>query len=241
MDRSTIYARTLRILDTNSNAYQQTDFNNDLNEALALRIMQILRLKGYKHITQTHAYTDLMSSVGLSEGDNGYNGEYSLPTDLLDITRIEVSFDGANWHVISKEKGNLYDLSQNLNSEQDATDINSRFTTSNPMATILRGSIFVRPLNTGSTVSNGMRIFYGPRQTDMDENTDTPPFETNLHQALIYDCAEMEMMAHPSKYDSTRESRIRKKKKEVDKEFMSFYRRRFKPVENLKVTQESFK
>jgi hypothetical protein len=241
MIRSSIYSRTLRVLGTNSTAYLAADFNNDLNEALALRTMEILRLKGYKYISQTHAYTNFVSITGLSEGDNGFNGEYALPTDLLDIERIEITFDGTNWYVISKENGNLYDISESGISEQDKTTIQNNYSKSNPQATILRGSMFIRPLNDGSTVSNGLRIFYSPRQTELDEDSDSPDFESNLHQALIYDCAEIEMLSHPASYDTLKEGRVLRKKVQVDKEFSIFYRTRIKSGEQVNAVKESFK
>ena len=239
--RATLYSRTLRILDSNSTAYPQTDFNSDLTESVALRTMEILRVKGYKHITQTHAYTDFVSITGLSEGDNGYNGEYSFPTDLLDIERIEITFDGTNWYIISKENGNLYDISESLVSEQDEDTIQNSYSESNPVAFIMRGSLFIRPLNDGTTQTSGLRLFYSPRQATIDEDTDSPEFESNLHQALIYDCAEMEMLSHPDSYSQLKERRILKKKAQVDNEFKQFYRTRIKAGEQIRGLNEEFK
>jgi hypothetical protein len=236
--RAQLFTRALRILDTNSTSYPQTDFNSDLNESLSLRTMEILRLKGYKQVTQTHSYTDLVSSDGLVAGDNGFNGEYSLPTDLLDIDRVEVTFDGTTWCVI--DKNGLYDISQNPTSEQNATSINNNFSKSDPKITIIRGSMFIRPL-TDTTVSNGIHVFYSPRQSEMDEDTDVPDFEGNLHQCLIYDCAEMEMLSHPDSYGTLKERRIAKKKFQLDNEFKQFYRTRLKGGEDISVKKESFK
>lgn len=232
--RAELYSRVLRILDTNSTSYPQTDFNSDLVESVALRTQQILRLQGYKHITQTHSYTDFISKTGLVAGNNGFNGEYALPTDLLDIERIEVKYDGSDdWYVISKEKGNLYDISQSTISEQDEDIIQDNYNESDPQATIVRGSMFIRPLNEDATVSNGIHIYYSPRQATIDEDTDIPEFESNFHQCLLYDCAEIEMIAHPNSYDQLKERRIAKKKSEVDKEFKNFYRTRIKSGETI--------
>lgn len=239
--RAELYTRVLRILDTNSTAYAQTNFNSDLTEAIALRTQEILRLNGYKHITQTHAYTDFISKTGLVVGDNGYNGEYAVPTDLLDIERIEVKYDGSDdWYVISKEKGNLYDISQSTISEQDEDTIQDNYSETNPQATIVRGSMFIRPLNEDATISNGIHIYYSPRQATIDEDTDIPEFESNFHQCLLYDCAEIEMMSHPKSYDSLKERRIKNKKSEVDKEFKSFYRKRIKSGESVIVKQLNY-
>lgn len=240
MTRAQLYARVLRVLDTNSTAYAQTDFNNDLVEAVALRTQQILRLKGYKHITQTHAYTDLISKTGLVAGDNGFNGEYALPTDLLDIERIEITYDGTNWEVISRENGNLYDFSQNGTSEQNEASIQGNFNEGKPYATIVRGSVFIRPLNDDATVSNGVHIYYSPRQTEIDDDADIPEFESNFHQVLIYDCAEMQMISQPNSYSDVKEARILRKKNKVDKEFSIFYRTRLKSGEVVRCVNESF-
>jgi len=240
MIRSAIYSRVLRVLDTNSTAYTSANFNNDLNEAIAIRAMQILRFNGYKHISNTQAYTEFVSITGLSEGDSGFNGEYSFPSDLLDIERIEVTFNGTDWYVLSKENGKLYDISQSGTSEQNQTDIQNNYDTSDPYALIRNNSIFIRPLNTGSTQTSGLWIFYSARQTDLSSDSESPFFEANLHQALIYDCAELEMMSHPDKYDGTRERRILRKKGEIDKEFNNFYRRRLKVLDRIQSVHESF-
>lgn len=240
MIRSELASRVLRILDTNATAYTATDFNDDFNEAIAIRMMQILRFNGFKNISQDQAYTDFVSITGLVEGQSGFNGEFSIPSDLLDIERIEITYDGTNWFIISKENGNLYDVSENRGSEQDQAEIQSKHNTSNPCAMILGGSFFIRPLNNGVTRVNGLKVFYSPRQVDISSDI-APSFEANLHQALIYDCAELEMMSHPEKYSQLKESRIARKKIQVDKEFVSFYRRRFKPNESIKTPNESFK
>lgn len=240
MIRSSIYSRTVRALGTNTTAYAQSDFNSDLNEALAIRTQQILRFGGYSDISQTHSTTDFVSITGLTEGQNGYNGEFALPTDLLDIERIEVTFDGASWHVISKENNNLYEMGQNPESEQDADSIKSQFSKGNPYAQISRGSVFIRPLNDGSTVTKGIHIYYQPRQADLATDSDAPEFEANLHQALIYDCAELEMIANPEKYDQLRERRILKKKEEVDAEFRAFYKKRLKISQQINTPVENF-
>ena len=232
MNRATLFTRTLRLLATNSSAYEQTDFNSDLQEASEMRAMQILRLRGYKGVTLNQSFTDLISVEGLVEGDAGYNGEYAFPQDLLDIERIEVSFDGTNWETITKGN-NLYGLNENLESEFDKAEIQGTFSTASPHATIHGSAIFIRPLPT-TTISNGLHIYYQPRQQVIDEDTDSPFFEANLHQILAYDCAEMEMIAHPEKYDATKYARLQAKKANLEKEFASFYQSRLKPFQRLR-------
>lgn len=240
MTRTQLYNRTLRILGTNSSSYKQTNFNDDLIESIQLRTMQILRLGGYKHITHRQSYTPFLAVTGLVEGNNGYNGEYRLPTDLLDIERIELTYDGENWHTLTKENGGIYDTRENYASEQNSNSIQDNFSKESPKATIIGGSIFIRPLNEDTTQADGLHIFYSQRQIEIDENSDIPEFEYNLHQLLMYDCALLEMQSKPETYDQLVERRIRQTREELDKEFSSFYRERIRTTERLTILTNNY-
>lgn len=233
------YNRTLRVLNTNSTSYTQATFENDFNDSLALRVLDILRVRGYKNIQSKYAKADFVSTTGLSEGDDGYNGEYSFPTDLLDLYRIEVTFDGTDWHVLSSDNGRIYDVMESDVSEHDAQSIADNFNENDPHVVISRGGYKIRPLNTGDTQTNGIILHYAPRQATLTEDGDTPDFEANLHQILVYDCAEIESNAYPEKY-SSRLPGILRKKQEVEEKFLNFYKTRLRPKAEIRVVKESF-
>lgn len=240
MNVTTLHSRTLRILNTNSDNYSTETFLSDLNEAIALRTLDILRLRGYKEVTANYACTTIVNAIGLSEGDNGYNGEYAIPEDTLDLIRIEISKSAYgetsdDYFVINE--GELYSLKEKHASEVAVLD--KDFSTSKPVARITRGAISIRPLPK-STVLKGLWFFYKPRQLELTEDTDYPAFEENLHQILLYDCAEMEMLSHPENFSQTKMSLISKKRNEVEDSFKDFYRERLRQDEGIKITQENF-
>jgi hypothetical protein len=238
MNLLTTYNRTLRILNTNEDSYPKATFIEDLNEQLGIRTLDILRLKGYKEINSGYAKTTIYAVSGLSESDTGYNGEYQAPTDTLDIIRIEVDKrafgeSASGFHVINK--GDFYTLSGSEYSEE--ADIESNF--KSPAIRIGRKSIFVRPLPT-VTVSGGLWIYYQPRQVSLSSDSDTPEFESNLHQILMYDCALLEILSHPENYSDVKRSMITAKVRSLEEDFEDFYRDRLRPDEGIKVIREKF-
>lgn len=239
MNRGDTYDRVLKTLNTNSTAYLEADFQDDYSEALSLRTLEILRLRGYKEVSATHAYRDFPLMTSLTEGTTGYNGEFMFPSDLLELYRIEVCYNGTDVYPITKENGRLYDIVVNDGSEHNAASIAATFSETNPMATILRGGYSVRPLNTTGTVTNGLHLYYAPRETAVDDDSESPAFEANLHQILIYDVAEMETIAHPEKYANQIPGIVRKRG-EVEKAFQNYYRLRLRPSESIQVTRENF-
>lgn len=224
MTTATLYTLARDILNTNSTVLPDSKLLEWLNIAYGHRILDVLRYQVDRNASIEMAKTNLVSTTGLTEGQNGYDGEYAFPSDLLRPTRMEVSFDGTNW-----EKCTIYDVNENDESEVSPTS----FTTASPFVRFERDSYFIRPLHTGSTVTNGIRIWYEKRQVALTAG-DTPIFESNLHDVLAFDLAEMELMRHAEKYTDVVAARIRKSKDAVENRFKSFYNDRMK--RNFKLT-----
>jgi hypothetical protein len=222
MNTASIYSLARDILNTNSTVLPDAKLLEWLNIALGHRILDILRYQIDRNASMTMAKTDFVSTTGLSEGDNGYNGEYSFPSDLLRPIRAEVSYNGTEW-----KRCKIYDLNENEDSEADKEQLDSTFSASEPVVNFERYSYFVRPLNTGDTVANGIRVWYEKRQTALTAG-DTPEFEQNLHDLLAFDIAEMETIRHAEKYPSEVVGRIRNEKAKREDRFIWFYNNQMK-------------
>jgi hypothetical protein len=111
--------------NTNSATFldaNETNIYEHLNTLYGHRILDILRVRVDKNASIQNSTTDFVSSTGLVKGDNGYNGEYTFPDDLLRPVRVEVSYDGVNW-----VKCQVYDNAMNQKSEYNETQINETF------------------------------------------------------------------------------------------------------------------
>ena len=236
MNVESIQNKAYRLTNTNSSTFldgNSTNILEELNIQYGHRILDILRTRVDINASITQAKTDLISVTGLSEGDIGYEGEYPFPNDLLRPTRLEIKFDGTNW-----KKADIYDLNDNTKSEIQQSVVNGNFSTSNPFVRFERDSYFIRPMPTTS-VTNGIRVWYEQRQTDL--TTDSPTFEQNLHDILAYDLAEQEMIMHAEKYPSNVVAMFYRKKQEVEDRFFAFYKDRFKRNKTIKPKFENYK
>ena len=158
MTRSEIYIDFLDVLNIN-NRSADTDlierFNKNLSRSMSRRMTDVMTLQGYKDINQTSAITDLLSITSLTEGLNGYQGEYTFPTNMLSLIHIEVSYDGITWVKAEPYSINDKDRSDHSNIPEG--------TSSNPRFRVGNGSFHLRPMPT-ETVSGGIRVVFQSRQ-----------------------------------------------------------------------------
>lgn len=160
-----------------SDSYLTTGINLDHGEL----IQDVLDARGDINFNVNEAYTDLISTSGLSAGSTGYNGEYTWPTDLIKPQRIEVSFDGTYYY-----PAKVYDINDPLSqSEFNSTQIQTSFYQNNPYVRFERNSYFIRPLKTTTgNVTNGIHIWYEQRQSSLT-SSDTPTIEPNFHRLYV--------------------------------------------------------
>lgn len=234
MNVESIQSLARDLTNTDSTSLTDAKLLTWLNISYGHRILDILKLSVDKNATINEAKTDLISTVGLSEGDNGYNGEYAFPSDLLRPVRVEISYDGTTSYPCE-----IYDVAQNLDSEYKQTDINNSFSQDKPFVRFDRNSYFIRPLKaTSGNITNGIHIWYEKRQADL--TTGSPTFESSLHDILAYDIAEMEYLRHSDNYTNSQYTRFRIKHADVQRKFEEFYKNRFKRTFNLNSRGESY-
>ena len=223
MNVASILSKAYRLTNKSASTFldgNSTNILEALNTRYGHRILDILRVRVDKNASIEMAKTDLISTVWLSEGDNGYNGEYAFPTDLLKPVRMEISYDGETFVPCE-----IYDINENYLSE--TADINNGFSKSRPFVRFERDSYFIRPVKeTTGNITGGIRIWYEKRQTAL--TTDSPIFEPNLHDILAYDLAEEEMIMHADKYTDTQYVRFQRDKQAVEDKFNNFFKNRFK-------------
>jgi len=208
-----------------------------LNTLYGLRVLDIIKLAVDKNATMQKATTDLISTVGLSSGNNGYNGEYAFPSNLLRPVRLEVSFDGITW-----KKARVYDQAENVLTEYKDEDIDDIFSTENPRVDFFRNSFRIRPVkNTSGNITNGIYIEYEKRQADFTADTAPSEIEENLQGILAYDLAELEYIMHADKHQKVQYERFLVGKGGMQNKFDDFYKNQFKGNKRVTVSYPSYK
>lgn len=197
-----------------------TTFYKRLNTLYGQRVLDILRVRVDSNATINEATTDLISTVGLVAGDNGFNGEYAFPANLLKPVRFEVSYDGITW-----KKCTIYDNTLNQGSEYNDSQLASDYSEKAPRVDFTRNSYKIRPPKTSvGNITKGIYIEYEQRQADFTSSTTPTQIEQNLHDILAYDLAELEIIMHADKYSSNKITVFNNKKKEVESRFLEFYK-----------------
>lgn len=186
------------ITKTDSSQITDEDFVKGLNIDRAEVIMDILQARGDYNFQEKHCTIDLKSTLELSEGDNGYNGEYAFPANMIRPIRIEVSYDG-----ISYSEASFYDINSNHGSE--VSGVNQGFSTSSPFVRFDRDSLYIRPLkDTAGDVPKGIHIWYEFRQTDFTSSDmdKIPEGEPNFHREYVLRGAIRWGLRNPDKMQS---------------------------------------
>lgn len=211
------------LTNTNSSTFLDGNSTNlyvHLNTLYGHRVLDILRVRVDRNATINEATTTLKSTVGLVEGDNGFNGEYAFPSDLLKPVRFEVSYDGETWL-----KARIYDNALNLGSEYNDTQLKEDFSEDEPCVDFTRNSFKLRPpKTTAGDITKGIYIEYEQRQSDFTSSTAPTQIESNLQDILAYDLAELEFIMHPDEHTPTQYTMFKQKKKEVEDRFLEFYK-----------------
>jgi len=233
--------RNLAQILTNTNATTfltgvEADIWEQLNVVYGHRILDILRVRVDKNASIQNATTDLVSTVGLVEGDSGFNGEYSFPADLLKPSRFEVSYDGVTW-----KKCTIYDNALNNQSEYNDTQLTDKYSQSDPMVDFSRNSYKIRPPKTDAgNITKGIYIEYEKRQADFTSTTAPTEIESNLQDILAYDLAELEFIQHPESHSNNQIQLFNKKKEEVEKRFLAFYKIRLQSIKKITVNYPNY-
>ena len=230
------------ITKTDTSSFSDADILTGLNLHQGEIVQDILRVQTERNSQGNEVRYNLISTNGLTEGNLGYNGEYPFPADLLRPIRVEVSFDGKTWRPCS-----VYDISENHRSEYDQVDINNTFlqndglvfeaSTITPQLRFLRDSFFIRPLNTGATVTNGIIVWYEQRQANMAVDADLPVLEANYHEILVLKGAIRYASRYPEKYNPLWQTKL----DELMRSMKEYYKNRFKRNKRLTPSAELFR
>lgn len=238
MNTASILSKAYRICNCNATTFLDGNSINvlaDLNMEYGHRTLRILKVRQDLNAQMVDSYTDLISTIGLVDGDSGYNGEYAFQDDNLRPVRAEISYDGVTWNTAE-----IYDLNDNKSSEFNEEQIKSQFSENHPYIRFEGDVYYIRPLKTtAGNITGGIHIWYEERQTAL--TTGDPFFEENLHDVLAYDLAELELLMHPNKYTSEWRNDFRIKKAELNSLFDDFVKNRFKRNFKLNVANSNFK
>lgn len=109
--------------------------------------------------------------------------EYTFPTDILKVKRVEVSYDGTKWEVVSR-----FDVNER-GEATDSTSVRNDFNVNEPYADLHDNSLFLYPVPTAN-VSGGLKIFYEKLPTLLSSATDEPSFARPFHKGLAYGAAK---------------------------------------------------
>jgi len=144
-------------------------------------------------------YHDLVREILTSMGEWDFGGEiataslvadqreYTWPTDILKIKRVEVTYDGTNWY-----KAGPIDTKEDDETLSLDADVNNRYQTNDPKYDAFDQSFFLFPVPTVNS-SNGIKIWYIKDVTDLSADADEPviaePFQHLIAVGAAYDFA----------------------------------------------------
>ena len=219
MDLSEIRTQTRFYTKTTTSTFSDTDLDREANNAYDFLVMELLKVQGYTNINGTEVDTDFVTTSGLSAGDNGYNGEYAFPTDLLKPKRFEVKYSSTG----TPRRCSIYDMSENSMSEYDEDEIQAQFSESSPYVMFFRNAYRIRPVNDGDDdITDGIHIWYEKRQDELSNDSDEPIFEANFHNLIPLKVAMAYGMRHSDKYNPVWKTEY----KDLFNNFQAFYRTR---------------
>lgn len=129
---------------------------------------------------------DFLLKAGTSQNIVASTTDYTLATDVLQLKRLELSFDGTNFYVATRK-----DLLEDTNLNSTATESTASpkwiaITQSGATSFVIR----IQPTPTLS-VTNGLRYWYIARPAAMTTGTDVPVTPPELHPALVQDLVRL--------------------------------------------------
>lgn len=211
---------------TNSTNYPDVTLDADINRVYGEIWMKILEAEGYKNTGGDFKVIDLENSTGLVAQELGYLGEYPFPSVAVNIEEAYIDYgDGA----VKAEIINKSEISSSMFEDEDLPE----FSEGAPKIFVLRDSIFIRPINFGAKVTNGIKLLIRRRQKTIVETlsstpsvaanqTLTPEFEEDFHVLIPLSVTQDYYLEWPEKYNP----RIDKKAAETEDSLKAFYESR---------------
>jgi hypothetical protein len=217
---------------TNTTNYPDSELDADLNIANGEIHMMIMESEGYKNTGGDFKVNDFICTTGLTEQEEGYNGEYPNPTDAFRVEEYYLDYgDGhVKAEIISKSEVGS-EMFQDLGGYSKAR----------PKVFVFRDSYFTRPLLTDPTVTDGIKLLIssGPKtivETVSDSNTETsePQFASTFHNLVALKVAQDYYLVNPDKYNP----RIDKKAQELEAQLISLCESKVPQEKKLQAVKE---
>jgi hypothetical protein len=165
------YARFLT--NTNTTTFSDADLNAAINFYYHDIVNEILAsMDGWDFQGET-ATADIVSG----------QAEYILPTDILKIKKIDVTYDGTNW-----ASAKFFDVSEKK-FPLDGTTVARAFSQNAPEVDLYDSSIFLYPTPSANVIA-GIKIYYEKEVSELSADTDEPVFAEAYHKVLVYGAAK---------------------------------------------------
>ena len=206
---------------SDSTTYSDTDLDREANIVNNSLVLEMIQASGHLNEQGAQSYTDFKATSGLVAGDNGYNGEYALPSDCLVLKRVEAK------KTDTMEPIKFYDISQNVNSEFEKEDNTLGFR-------LFRNSMIFSD-TPETTVTDGIYIEYIKRNAVLTASEE-PVFESNLHDLVPLGTAMRYFLRNPDKFNPLIKAEYENKLFD----FRDWYRDKFKKVLNFNTRRETF-
>lgn len=156
--------------------YPTLDLNRNLNAWYRRCVSWILQSVDGWEFNDGTATANLVASqqaYTFNQGSSSFN-----VTDVLKISRVEVTYDGTNWYKASPMQLNDFNLAKS-----QASNISGTFSTTSPYYDIHHNTIDLYPVPTAN-VTAGLKIYYDLDITDLAAAGDTPIIPAEFHRIL---------------------------------------------------------
>lgn len=182
MTLENLQSQVRELTNTDSSSYTDAQISANLTRWAHLFTTEILDSQDEWEFQGETATTDLTAD----------QQEYTFPTDILKIKRIEITYDGTNWY-----KVNIWDSSERGYS-LDSDEI-SDFSEETPYAELFDKSMLLYPIPDESQTA-GLKVWYseeivgedsdGDDITSFSASTDKPNIKEAFQRGLILGAAK---------------------------------------------------
>lgn len=230
MNLTTLRSQARKYTKTTEANYTNENLDADINIAYGEVWAIVMEAEGNKNVTGTFKVYDNIAQTGLVAGNIGFNGEYPLPVDAIDLKKILLSYDGESWN-----KAELIDMNDQEEELYQVLQDSNVYSETSPKAFMFRNSYFIRPFSK-ETIVDGIKLSILKRQSNLTLETDTPEIETSFHNLIPLRVALDYYLIYPEKYNPL----IEKKASILEAQLISLAQDRLKPTTQVKVIKEKF-
>ena len=161
------------LTNSNTSNFSDADLDAALNSYYDVFVTDIIQAMDEWDFQAEYATTDLVTA----------QQEYTLPTDILKIKRVEVTFDGTTWR-----EARPMDINEKTGAN-DTLSISQDFSTNSPYYDLMDESVFLYPIPTAGSTA-GLKVWYEKLPTELTNATDEPNFARPFHKVLAYGAAK---------------------------------------------------